>query len=125
MNIFYSKLMTYYEIHRLFREEYTISQISRELVLNRRTVRNYLAMNESDYEQFINDQCDRKKDLLTYEEFVKTRLEQFQDTSASQMHDWLKEKHEGFPQVSPKTIYNFVMWVRQKHNLPKISPEIG
>ena len=122
MNIFYSKLMTYYEIHRLFREEYTISQISRELVLNRRTVRNYLAMNESDYEQFINDQCDRKKDLLTYEEFVKTRLEQFQDTSASQMHDWLKEKHEGFPQVSPKTIYNFVMWVRQKHNLPKISP---
>ena len=121
MNIFYSKLMTYYEIHRLFREEYTISQISRELVLNRRTVRSYLAMNESEYEQFINNQSDRKKDLLTFEEFVKNRLEQFQDTSASQMHDWLKEKHGNFPQVSPKTIYNFVMWVRQKHNLPKIS----
>jgi len=123
MNIFYSKLMTYYEIHRLFREEYTISQISRELVLNRRTVRSYLAMNESEYEQFINNQSDRKKDLLSFEEFVKNRLEQFQDTSASQMHDWLKEKHEHFPQVSPKTIYNFVMWVRQKHNLPKISPQ--
>jgi len=79
-------------------------------------------MNESEYEQFINNQGDRKKDLLSYEEFVKTRLEQFQDTSASQMHDWLKEKHEDFPKVSPKTIYNFVMWVRQKYNLPKISP---
>ena len=114
--------MTYYEIHRLFREDYTISQISRELVLNRRTVRSYLAMNESEYEQFISNQCDRKKDLLSFEEFVKAKLEQFQDTSASQMHDWLKEKHENFPKVSAKTIYNFVMWVRQKHNLPKVSP---
>ena len=122
MNLFYSKLMTYYEIHRLSREDYTISQISRELVLNRRTVRSYLAMNESEYEQFINNQSDRKKDLLSYEAFVKSRLELFQDTSASQMHDWLKEKHNDFPKVSPKTIYNFVMWVRQKHNLPKISP---
>lgn len=123
MNVFYSKLMTYYEIHRLFREDFTISQISRELVLNRRTVRSYLAMNEIEYEQFINSQCDRKKDLLSFEEFVKDRLEQFQDTSASQMHDWLKEKHENFPTVSPKTIYNFVMWVRQKYTLPKTSPQ--
>jgi len=122
MNVFYSKLMTYYEIHRLHREDYSISQISRELVLNRRTVRSYLAMNETEYERFINNQSDRKKDLLSFEEFVKSKLEQFQDTSASQMHDWLKEKHENFPKVSPKTIYNFVMWVRQKHNLPKISP---
>ena len=113
----------YYEIHKLFREDYSISQISRELVLNRRTVRGYLAMSESEYEQFINNQSDRKKDLFSYEDFVKSKLEQFHDTSASQMHDWLKEKHEHFPQVSPKTIYNFVMWVRQKHNLPKISPQ--
>ena len=54
MNLFYSKLTTYYEIHRLSREDYTISQISREFVLNRRTVRNYLALDEGDYEQFIS-----------------------------------------------------------------------
>ena len=94
MNVFYNKLMTYYEIHRLFREDYTISQISRELVLNRRTVRSYLAMSESQYVQFINSQCDRKKDLLTFEEFVKTRLENYQDTSAAQMHDWLYAPHQ-------------------------------
>ena len=122
MNVFYNKLMTYYEIHRLFREDYSISQISRELAINRRTVRSYLAMNEGQYELFLNNQCDRKKDLLSFEEFVKTRLEKFQDTSASQMHDWLKEKHDHFPKASPKTIYNFVMWIRQKYNLPKISP---
>jgi len=122
MNVFYSKLMTYYEIHRLSREDYTISQISRELMLNRRTVRSYLAMNDSQYEEFINNQSDRKKDLLPFEKFVKAKLEKFQDTSAAQMHDWLKEKHDNFPKGSPKTVYNFVMWVRQKYNLPKISP---
>lgn len=122
MNVFYNKLMTYYEIHRLFREDYSISQISRELALNRRTVRSYLAMSETEYEQFMINQCDRKKDLLLFEEFVKARLDLYSDTSASQMHDWLKEKHASFPKVSPKTVYNFVMWVRQKYNLPKISP---
>jgi len=35
MNAYYNKLMMYYEIHRLSRD-YTISQISRELVLNRK-----------------------------------------------------------------------------------------
>ena len=114
--------MIYYEIHRLYREDYSISQISRELVLNRRTVKSYLAMSEIQYEQFIINQGDRKKDLLPFEDFVKARLEKFQDTSASQMHDWMKEKHDNFPQISPKTVYNFVMWVRQKYNLPKISP---
>ena len=122
MNAFYKKLIMYYEIHRMNREDYSVSKISRELVLNRRTVISYLSMSESQYELFLYNQSERKKELQPFEEFVKTRLETYQDTSASQMHDWLKEKHEDFPVVSPKTIYNFVMWVRQKYNLPKISP---
>jgi hypothetical protein len=122
MNVFYNKLIMYYEIHKMFREDHTISEISRELVLNRRTVRSYLSMTELQYEQFISNQSDRKKDLLDFEDFVKSRLEQFQDTSTAQIHDWLKEKHENFPKVSTKTIYNFVMWVRQKYNLPKVKP---
>ena len=122
MNAYYNKLIVYYEVQKLFRDDLTISQISRELVLNRRTVRSYLAMNETQYEQYINNQCDRKKDLLPFEEFVKTKLEKFQDTSAAQMHDWLKENHENFPKTSSKTIFNFVTWVRQKYDLPKLSP---
>jgi len=122
MNVFLNKLIMYYEIHRMSREDYSISKISRELLLNRRTVARYLSMNESQYELFLLNQCERKKELLPFEEFVKARLEKFQDTSASQMHDWLKEKHEDFPRVSSKTVYNFVMWIRQKYNLPKISP---
>jgi hypothetical protein len=106
----------------MYREDYSVSKISRELLLNRRTVRSYLSMSESQYELFLINQCERKKELQPFEDFVKTRLEKYQDTSAAQMHDWLKEKHSDFPYTSPKTVYNFVMWVRQKYNLPKISP---
>ena len=122
MNVFLSKWIMYYEIHRMNLEDYSVSKISRGLLLNRRTVTSYLSMSESQYELFLINQCKRKKELQPYEDFVKTRLEKYQDTSASQMHDWLKEKHLDFLYISPKTVYKFVMWVRQKHNLPKTSP---
>jgi hypothetical protein len=35
------------------------------------------------------------------------------------MHDWLKEHFSDFPSVSPKTVFNFVAWVRQKYHLLK------
>ena len=38
--------------------------------------------------------------------------------SAAQVHDWLKEHHSPSPKTSPKTVYNFVMAIRQKHNIP-------
>lgn len=58
-----------------------------------------LEMDDGDFEAFIKNQSDR-------------------DTSAAQMHDWLKEAHEDFPKVKPKTIFNFEKWVRLQHNLP-------
>jgi len=36
------------------------------------------------------------------------------------MHDWLKEHHPDFPAVSQKTIFNFVLSVRRKYNIPKV-----
>jgi hypothetical protein len=79
-------------------------------------------MNERQYDQFLVAQAEKKKELDPYEEFIKSKLETYQETSAAQMHDWLKEHYPKFPGVTAKTVYNFVMWVRQKHHLPKISP---
>ena len=114
----------YYEIHRLHRENQSVLQISRKLNINRRTVRKYLNMSEPDYENFLLAQTDRKKILLPFESFIKERLQLYQDTSAAQMHDWLKEKFaENFPDVSQKTVFNFVHRVREKYNLPIVKPE--
>ncbi len=123
MNVHLAKLIMYYEIHRMCREGHSISQISNYLVLNRRTISKYLAMSEQEYEDFLRSQENRKKVLGPYEKFIKERLEQYPETSAAQMHDWLKEFYSDFPQASQKTVFNFVHWVRDKHNVPRIKPQ--
>jgi hypothetical protein len=89
MNAYLTKLMMYHEVHKMNREGYCVSKICRTLVLNWRTVRSYLSMSEKEYEQFLEKQSDRNKELKRFEGFVKSRLEQYQDTSSAQMHDWL------------------------------------
>lgn len=121
MNAHLAKFIMYFKIHELHRDGHSVSHISEYLVANRRTVKKYLAMSEQEYEVFLIQQSERKKELLPYEAFVKDRLVLFQDTPAAQMHDWLKEHHPDFPKVSPKTVFNFVNWIRGKYNLPKLS----
>lgn len=120
MNVYLNKFMVYFEIHRLSREGYSMRQISEELVINRRTVSKYLSLSEQEYELLLEQQSQRNKVLLPYENFVKMRLELFRDTPSAQMHDWLKEHFEDLPKVSQKTVFNFVSWIRRKHNLPLV-----
>lgn len=108
----------YHETHNLSRLGFTPSKIASYMGIDARTVRKYLNMDEEQYEQHLIRLSQRDKKLSPYEDFVVNRLSQFKDTSAAQMHDWLKEAHIGFPKVSARTVYNFVMFVRQKHNIP-------
>lgn len=123
MNVHYAKFMIYFEIHRLDREGQSIRQIADFIVMDRRTVKKYLSMSETEYEAFVSRQSERKKLLEPYEDFVRERLEQFRDTSAAQLHDWLKEHFADFPKVSPKTVFNFVCWIRDKHRLPFVAAQ--
>lgn len=113
----------YHQIHKMFRDGWTISRISSFLGTNWRTTSKYLKMSEDEFLAFQESQSNRQKLLTPYEGFVKIKLEQYPDTKAAQMHDWLKEHYDHFPEVSPKTVYNFVMWVRQQHNIPMIGPQ--
>jgi transposase len=118
MNVFIAKIIMYHQLQQLDAEGYSVSKISSLMGINRRTVKKYLAMTERQFEAFQNNQSDRKKQLLPYEQFVKEKLETYRDTSAAQMHDWLKERFADFPTVNPKTVFNFVHWVRSRYNLP-------
>jgi transposase len=118
MKVYLAKFMIYFEIHRMHKQGHSISQISQHLELNRRTVSKYLSMDEQEHEAFLSRKSDRKKVLIPYEGFVRERLGLYPDTPAAQMHDWLKERYADFPLVSPKTVFNFVAWVREKHRLP-------
>lgn len=102
MNAYAKKIMTYHTVHQLQRDGLSISQIGKELVLNWRIVKKYLSMTESDYEQFLLNQSERKKDLEPCEGFVKARLTKYLEASAAQMHDWIKEHYPDFPAFTPK-----------------------
>jgi transposase len=121
MNAHLAKWIMYHEVHRMHREGYSISKINDLLGLHRNTIRKYLSMKEADYEALLIKQSERRKELDTYEEFVRERLRLYPETSAAQMHDWLKEHYNSFPSVNPKTIFNFVHWIRDKYNIPKLS----
>lgn len=112
----------YHEIKKMKEEGFTISKIGRRTSLDRRTVRKYLSMTEPGFDKFLENQSERKRDLLPYESFVKSKLVKYPDTSSAQMHDWLKESYPDFPLKSAKTIFNFVSWLRIKYHIPKISP---
>ncbi|MGZ4023512.1 MAG: IS21 family transposase [Flavisolibacter sp.] len=111
--------MTYHLVNQFHRDGFSISYISKHFGLDWRTVKKYLSMTEPEYEAFLHIQSQRRKELEAYEGFVKSRLSKFPETSAAQMHDWLKEHYPDFPQVSQKTVFNFVAGVRQKYHLVK------
>lgn len=112
-------LIMYHEIHRLQREGFTSAWIGRELALDRKTVKKYLAMSEQEFLELKHNQLTRKKLLDPYEDYVRTRLEDFPEASAAQVHDWLKEQFDDFANVNEKTVFNFVLSVRNKYGIPK------
>ncbi len=108
----------YHELLKFKRLSFINAKIAQHVVLNARAVRKYLNMDEEEYEQYFLGSCQRKKILFDCEDFVAKKLSKFHNTSIALMHDWLKEAHTDFPQISPRIMYNFVMFVHQKHNIP-------
>jgi hypothetical protein len=120
MNKFDNKWIMYHEIHHEERTGMTPSQIASYLVMDTRTVKKYLAMSEQEYIDFQEQLSHRTKKLADYEDFIKGRLELCPEASSAQVHDWLKEYYPDFIDVSIKTVYNFVLYVRNKHHLLKV-----
>jgi hypothetical protein len=109
----------YHEVHRHHFMGMTPPQIAEFFVMDTRTVKKLLSMSEKDYEDYRERLSCRTKKLAPYEDYIKNRLEHCLEASSAQVHDWLKEHHPDFPQVSIKSVYNFVLYVRGKHQLLK------
>ncbi len=107
----------YHQIHKMLVEGSTFSEMASYLGLDRRTIKKYAGMSQQEYEEFLLGKDHRRKLLAPYESFVKDKLQALPSASSAQIHDWLKEHYPDFPSTSPRTVYNFVMWVRQKYHL--------
>lgn len=107
----------YYEVQRLIRAGLSFAAVGKALVMDQRTVKRYSRMSEEEYASFLESKEIRDKLLTPYESFVHDKLLAHPAVSAAQMHDWLKEYHPDLAHTSPKTVYNFVMALRQKYNI--------
>ena len=119
MDAFDHKWIMYHELHHQHRIGMTAAQIASYLVMDTRTVKKLLAMSEQEYLDFQQQLSARTKKLALYEDYVRSRLELCPEASSAQVHDWLKEHYPDFIPVSIKTVYNFVLFVRNKYLLLK------
>ncbi|MCJ7446972.1 MAG: IS21 family transposase, partial [Bacteroidales bacterium] len=119
MNKFDNKWIMYHELHHQHRNGMTPPQIASFMGMDTRTVKKLLEMSEQEYLDFQQLLSVRTKKLAPYESYIKSRIELCLEASSAQVHDWLKEQYPGFPCVSIKSVYNFVLYVRNKHQLLK------
>ncbi len=109
----------WYKVRELKSKGFNKSQISKELGLDRSTVRKYLSKNEQEFHIWIEQGRNLPKKLQAYYGYVKDLLETYQFLSAAQVEDRLKEHFPGLPDVHSKTVYNFVDSIRKRHQINK------
>lgn len=109
----------WYKVNEMNNAGFNKSQISVELGICRKTVRNYLQMDEQEFGLFLRRSQQLHKKLTPYEGFIKALLEKYPFLSAAQIEDRLKEQYPDFLPVHSKTIYNFTQYIRRKCHLHK------
>lgn len=109
----------WYKVKELFDTGLNISQIRKEIGLDRGTIRRYRNMDEQSYHEWIKRPRHLPKKLSEYHSFIRKRLEDQPYLSSAQIEDKLKEHFPALPVVHSKTIYNFVRSIREQYDLPK------
>lgn len=117
------RIKMWYTVRQMWEKGFNKSQISRELGIDRGTVRKYISMEESMYSDHIQRLNRMPKKLKKYYRYVENLLEAHPYLSAAQVEDRLKEDHLDLPCVHSKTVYNFVMSVRTESGIPKPKTE--
>lgn len=109
----------WYKVKELKTNGLNCVQIAHELGLHRQTVMKYDKMSLSEFQNSQSYERDFKYKLDDYEVEVKEELSRKPYLSCRQVHDHLRERHSDFPDVSDKTVFNFVMRIRNKYCIKK------
>lgn len=113
------KLVMWCKCKELFGKGLSIRQISRELGIDRKTVRCYLHMSREEFDASDVYQRHYKRILDPYESYVKTCLEAHPELSSGQIYDWLRERYPDLPRVNIKTVFNYTQHIRAKYGINK------
>jgi hypothetical protein len=113
------KAFMWHKVKELFDKGFNKSQISLEVGIHRKTVREYLSMSEEDFYRWLDQPRKMPKKLNGYYVYVRDLLRSHPYLSAAQVEDRLKEAHGDLPVVHSKTVYNFVQMVRDRDGIAK------
>ena len=115
----------WYKINDLSRKNLTQVQIAALLDVNRSTVRRYQMMSEAEFKDRVQGvQLHRKHKLDSYRGFITKDLQDAPYLSCAQVKDHLLENFPDMPYVSDRTVYNYVMRVRDEEDIPVMSEPV-
>ena len=118
------KLVMWYKVNELFSNGLKFTQISQKLGIDRHRVSHYHQMSEAEFLMSDAYQRSYNRKLDTYESFVLNELRICPGFSSKQIEDHLKEHYgDVLKEVCSKTVYNYVMYIREKYSIPKPSQE--
>jgi len=112
------RIFMWYKVKELSEKGLNKSQIAQELSIDRKTIRKMLSLS---FDEYLGQQKDTRSKLLDpYEPFIFNLLDNFPYMSSSVVEDRLKEHDPALLQVSSKTVYNYVMLVRNRYGIEKV-----
>ncbi len=110
----------YIEIHELKVKGFSNTKIAKILKISRPTVIKYLKMKDHEFEKELESQKQRTKKPEVYQSEIIKWLRQYPEMTAAQVYDWLEEKYKDL-NFNESTMRNFVRYVREEYNIPKVS----
>jgi transposase len=103
------KKKMFQEIQKLKKEGHNRSFISRELKIDRKTIRKYYNMTDNEFHIYQSQSKTRSKLLESYKKDILSVYESnnFKKLYVSSVYDFLEEKHDKLP-VSEKSLRNYI-----------------
>lgn len=106
------------KIHQLLEQGFTKTAVAKKLGISRPTLYRYLKKSPKEMADWIESTKKRAKKLDPYKELILSWLKEHPDMTASQVEDWLKERHSDL-KVSESTVRSYVRNLRKEFNIPK------
>ena len=110
--------MAYSKIHELSKKGFSIAAISRKVGVSRNTVYKNLKKTPKEFHDWIIKTSRRTKKLDEYHNVILDWLKEHPDLTGAQVHDWLKERYEGFT-IGESTVRGYVTEIREVYSITK------
>lgn len=114
--------MIHGSVHEMRSRGFNISQIAETLNVSRNRVYNYLSMDKEAFQTWESQKARRSRKLDPYREEILKWLRDYPALKASQVQDWLKERHPELL-VGESTIRLYVRDLRREHGIRKPKDE--